>query len=50
VTGAEKVWPEAVEAALNAIIASDQFAIVGVPDPEWGERVVLATTQSNLHP
>ena len=48
VTGAEKVWPEAVEAALNAIIASDQFAIVGVPDAEWGERVVLATTQSNL--
>ena len=48
VTGAEKVWPEAVEAALSAIIAADQFAIVGVPDPEWGERVVLATTQSNL--
>jgi O-succinylbenzoic acid--CoA ligase len=48
VTGAEKVWPEAVEAALSAIIAADQFAIVGVPDPEWGERVVLATTQGNL--
>jgi acyl-CoA synthetase (AMP-forming)/AMP-acid ligase II len=48
VTGAEKVWPEAVEAALSAIIPADQFAIVGIPDPEWGERVVLATTQSNL--
>lgn len=48
VTGSEKVWPEAVEAALSAIITFDQFAIVGIPDSEWGERVVLATTQSNL--
>jgi O-succinylbenzoic acid--CoA ligase len=40
VTGAEKVWPVAVE---NVIARHPGIAEVGVwkrPDPEWGERVV----------
>jgi O-succinylbenzoic acid--CoA ligase len=42
VTGGEKVAPAAVEAALAAHPAVDEVAVVGVPDEEWGTRVVAA--------
>lgn len=47
VTGSEKVWPDSVENAISSIFEVGQYAVVGLPDPEWGERVVLATTQHN---
>jgi O-succinylbenzoic acid--CoA ligase len=38
-TGAEKVWPEEVEAALAAHPKVREVAVAGRPDPEWGQRV-----------
>jgi o-succinylbenzoate---CoA ligase len=40
VTGGENVWPVAVERALEAHPGVRQVAVVGRPDPEWGQRVV----------
>lgn len=42
VTGGEKVAPAAVEAALSGHPAVAEVVVVGVPDAEWGERVVAA--------
>ncbi|HYU91913.1 MAG TPA: class I adenylate-forming enzyme family protein [Actinomycetota bacterium] len=39
-TGGEKVWPEEVEAVLHDHPGIVDVAIVGRPDPEWGQRVV----------
>lgn len=39
ITGGENVWPEPVEAALGRVAAVDDVAVVGVDDPEWGQRV-----------
>lgn len=39
-TGGETVMPLAVERVLAAHPAVDEVAVVGRPDPEWGERVV----------
>lgn len=40
ITGGEKVNPAEVETALRATGAFADVAVVGVPDAEWGERVV----------
>lgn len=40
VTGGENVWPEPVEAVLAADPSVAQVAVAGLPDPDWGERVV----------
>lgn len=40
ITGGEKVQPAEVEAVLRAATGVADLAVVGVPDPEWGERVV----------
>ena len=40
VTGGEKVAPAAVQAALAEHPSVVDVAVVGVPDDEWGERVV----------
>ena len=40
VTGGEKVWPDAVEAVLATHPAVQEVAVAGVPDAEWGQRVV----------
>jgi O-succinylbenzoic acid--CoA ligase len=47
VTGGEKVAPAAVEAALSEHPAVAEVAVVGVPDEEWGARVVAVVV---LHP
>jgi O-succinylbenzoic acid--CoA ligase len=39
-TGGEKVWPAEVEAALHDHPGVADVAVVGRPDPEWGQRVV----------
>ena len=39
-TGAEKVWPDAVERILVAHPGVAEVAVWKRPDPEWGERVV----------
>jgi len=40
ITGGKKVQPADVEAALRASGEFEDVAVVGVPDPEWGECVV----------
>jgi O-succinylbenzoic acid--CoA ligase len=40
VTGGEKVAPAAVEAVLAELPAVAEVAVIGVPDEEWGARVV----------
>jgi o-succinylbenzoate---CoA ligase len=40
ITGGENVWPVAVERVLGAHPAVAEVAVVGRPDPEWGQRVV----------
>ena len=40
ITGGEKVDPAEVESALRATGAFDDIAVIGVPNPEWGEEVV----------
>jgi o-succinylbenzoate---CoA ligase len=39
VTGGENVWPVAVERVLAALAGVREVAVVGRPDPEWGQRV-----------
>ncbi len=40
ITGAENVWPAAVESALLSHPAIRQIVVRGVPDAQWGQRVV----------
>lgn len=40
VTGGEKVWPDPVEAVLRDVEGVADVAVAGVPDHEWGHRVV----------
>jgi len=42
VSGGEKIWPEIVERAIGE--HATDFAVVKLPDPEWGERVLLVHT------
>jgi O-succinylbenzoic acid--CoA ligase len=39
-TGGEKLWPEDLEAVLSSLSGITDVAIMGVDDPEWGQRVV----------
>ncbi len=39
-TGGEKVYPEEVEAVLKGHDAVADAVVIGVPDSQWGERVV----------
>jgi o-succinylbenzoate---CoA ligase len=40
ITGGENVWPTAVERVLLLHPGVAEAAIVGLPDPEWGQRIV----------
>ncbi len=40
ITGGEKVWPTDVEAVIGTDPSVAEVAVVGRPDPEWGQRVV----------
>lgn len=39
ISGGENVYPSEVEAALGAHPAVREVAVIGLPDPRWGERV-----------
>ena len=42
VTGGENVYPAEVEAILRQHPAIKEVAVVGLPDPEWGQKVAAA--------
>ncbi|GAA4886957.1 o-succinylbenzoate--CoA ligase [Actinomycetospora straminea] len=48
VTGGENVAPASVERALLAQAGVREACVVGVPDPEWGARVVAAVVGDGL--
>lgn len=39
ITGGENVWPDPIEALVAQHPGVAEVAIVGIPDPEWGQRV-----------
>jgi len=43
----ENVWPTAVEAVLSRHAGVRDVAVAGVPDAEWGERVVAYVVPSD---
>ena len=47
ITGGEKVWPGPVEDLLLDDPAVAEVAVVGRPDPEWGERVVAVVVAAD---
>jgi O-succinylbenzoic acid--CoA ligase len=49
VTGGEKVWPESVERLLNARPDVAEAAVIGRPDPEWGQRVTAVVVVADGH-
>jgi long-chain acyl-CoA synthetase len=40
ITGGENVYPREVEEVLYQHPAVEECAVIGLPDPQWGERVV----------
>jgi O-succinylbenzoic acid--CoA ligase len=47
ITGGENVWPTAVERALLGHAGVAEVAVVGRPDPEWGQRVVAVVVPTD---
>ena len=50
ITGGEKVQPAEVEAALRASGEFADVAVVGAPDPQWGQSVVACYPASGKEP
>ena len=51
ITGGEKVWPDAVEQVLREDPGVAAVAIIGRPDPEWGEAVTAVVVPTDAaHP
>lgn len=48
ITGGENVWPTAVERALSTHPGVGDVAVVGRPDPEWGQRVVAVVVPAAI--
>ena len=46
ITGGENVYPAETERVLAAHPAVSQAAVIGVPDPEWGESVLAVVVAS----
>ena len=46
ISGGEKISLSAIDAALNNHFAPQQFISVGVPDPEWGTKLCIASDRA----
>ena len=49
ITGGENVWPEPVEAVLRTLPGVADVAVVGTPDPEWGQAVTAIVVPDADH-
>ena len=47
ITGGMNVYSSEVENIISQIDGVDQVAVVGVPDPDWGEAVVAFVVESD---
>jgi len=47
ITGGENVWPAAVERSLLLHPAVGEVAVIGRPDPEWGQRVIAVVVATD---
>lgn len=48
-TGGEKVWPEDLEQVLGTVAGVKEVAVTGLPDEEWGEKIVaLVVTDGSV--
>jgi O-succinylbenzoic acid--CoA ligase len=47
VTGAQKVWPDPVEAVLGRVPGVAEVAVIGRPDPEWGAVVTAVVVPAD---
>ncbi|MBK5221962.1 MAG: long-chain fatty acid--CoA ligase [Acidimicrobiia bacterium] len=47
ITGGENVWPTPVEQVLLAHPEVAEVAVIGRPDPEWGQRVVAVVVPTD---
>lgn len=50
ITGGENVWPDVVESVIASHAAVREVAVAGVPDSEWGQRVVAWIVPEGLPP
>jgi O-succinylbenzoic acid--CoA ligase len=50
ITGGEKVSPEEVESALRQSGEFEDVAVIGIPDPEWGQLVVACHPAGGREP
>jgi O-succinylbenzoic acid--CoA ligase len=48
ISGGENVWPTAVERVLAGHPSVADVAVVGRPDPEWGQRVVAVIVPAHI--
>ena len=46
ISGGVNVYPAETEVALNSHPSVSECAVVGVPDPQWGQRIVAAVVPS----
>ena len=44
ITGGENVWPHRIERVLETHPSIGEAAVIGRPDPDWGQRVVAIIT------
>jgi O-succinylbenzoic acid--CoA ligase len=47
VTGAQKVWPDPVERLLARVPGVAEVAVIGRPDPEWGQAVTAVVVPTD---
>ena len=50
ITGGENVYPREVEEVLYLRPEVEECAVIGLPDKEWGERVVAFIVPKKDHP
>ena len=47
ITGGENVWPAPVERVLHGLAEVAEVAVVGRPDPEWGQVVTAVAVAAD---